>query len=85
VEGEFEYVDNAPDDTNAVVGNVATGPKQQNPQFRHWLRHVGSPQSRIDGCIFSEEMVSPTREQIRLKEQQIHWKQWTRMVSLVLM
>ena len=66
VEGEFEYVDNAPDDTNAVVGNVATGPKQQNPQFRHWLRHVGSPQSRIDGCIFSGEMVSPTREQIRL-------------------
>ncbi len=57
VEGEYEY---------AIIssslhqrGNCRYPPEVT--EFRHWLCHVGSPRSEIDGCNFSEEVASPTR------------------------
>lgn len=43
VEGAFEYEQSS---------------KDKAEQFMHWLRNVGSPNCRIDGCFFEEEAVS---------------------------
>ena len=47
VEGEFEYVKGEGD--NKVA------------EFRHWLCKVGSTNSRIERCAFSEEVISETQ------------------------
>jgi hypothetical protein len=46
VEGEFEYSCN---ETNKAE------------EFKYWLRHVGSPKSRIDGCLFDDVRTTDER------------------------
>ena len=59
VEGEFEY--------EYVGGNGGRDDRGEDQnekkaeEFRRWLRYVGSPRSRIEGCTFSEEAVSSSR------------------------
>uniref|UniRef100_A0A667WSF5 Acylphosphatase 2 n=1 Tax=Myripristis murdjan TaxID=586833 RepID=A0A667WSF5_9TELE len=38
----------------SVVGQVQ-GPRDKVDQMRNWLRNVGSPSSRIDRTVFSNE------------------------------
>ena len=54
VEGAFEYEQSS---------------KDKAEQFMHWLRNVGSPNCRIDGCFFEEEAVSA--EEMRFDDFQI--------------
>lgn len=53
VDGEFEYT---PDDRN----NNAS-------EFRYWLANIGSPNSRIDACTFSDEASSPVQRFVLFK------------------
>jgi acylphosphatase len=59
VEGEYEY-EMTEDDGDGRCKLVSPY-RESVAEFRHWLCKIGSPNSRIDGCGFSEEVVSITR------------------------
>ena len=49
------WVQNTP---RSTVTGEAEGETQKIEQFKHWLRHVGSPSSRIDDAKFEETRIS---------------------------
>eukprot|EP00578_Thalassiosira_sp_NH16_P021490 CAMPEP_0181082258 /NCGR_PEP_ID=MMETSP1071-20121207/3525_1 /TAXON_ID=35127 /ORGANISM="Thalassiosira sp., Strain NH16" /LENGTH=153 /DNA_ID=CAMNT_0023163831 /DNA_START=49 /DNA_END=510 /DNA_ORIENTATION=+ len=59
VEGEYEY-DISREQTSSSSFNERGVEESQT--FRHWLCNVGSPKSRIDGCTFSDRVVSSSRK-----------------------
>ena len=59
VEGEYEY--EMTEDDGGGRCKLASPYRESVAEFRHWLCKIGSPNSRIDGCGFSEEIVSITR------------------------
>lgn len=74
VEGEFEYVAGEVDNKesnqsqsiyskdNSSRCKVALLHRDSVAEFRHWLCKVGSPNSRIERCTFSDEVVSETQK-----------------------
>lgn len=53
VEGEFEYSSNE---------------RGKAEEFKYWLRNVGSPKSRIDGCTFDEATNTTLERRFRMFE-----------------
>ena len=50
---------------NTVEGSVkgeAIGTKENIQQFQHWLRHVGSPQSKIEDAKFTLKQIDATEK-----------------------
>ncbi|XP_019646898.1 PREDICTED: acylphosphatase-2-like [Branchiostoma belcheri] len=41
-----------------TVAGVVQGPRNAVDQMKHWLRHVGSPMSRIEGASFDEKSIA---------------------------
>ncbi|KAI8498673.1 hypothetical protein Bbelb_238750 [Branchiostoma belcheri] len=41
-----------------TVAGVVQGPRNAIDQMKHWLRHVGSPMSRIEGASFDEKSIA---------------------------
>uniref|UniRef100_A0A8C8RR19 Acylphosphatase-like domain-containing protein n=1 Tax=Pelusios castaneus TaxID=367368 RepID=A0A8C8RR19_9SAUR len=57
--GVVGWVKNTPRGT--VTGQVQ-GPKEKTEIMKNWLRNVGSPMSRIDRAVFSNEREISTLE-----------------------
>ncbi|XP_078619701.1 acylphosphatase-2-like [Branchiostoma floridae x Branchiostoma japonicum] len=43
---------------HGTVAGVVQGPRDAINQMKHWLQHIGSPMSRIEGASFEEKSIA---------------------------
>ncbi|CAH1229153.1 acylphosphatase-2-like [Branchiostoma lanceolatum] len=43
---------------HGTVAGIVQGPRDAINQMKHWLQHVGSPMSRIEGASFDEKSIA---------------------------